>query len=255
LIRRAAIAVRAKRTVLTRRSPPPRLRPQVGEVRFPPLVAPPTGSHMFRLPVASSGRSNLLRNTKENLPYLLSIRKEVPCRVVKKADISSMPCPMARAIEAVGDGWSLLLIRDSLVFGATASRNFREPGNPHERPHRPATPSSWNEHLCGGGRLQRGNSLHEYRLTPKARSCGRPWAGLLEWGNAGTPMSRCVPSSSCTPNAATTGQPSSCPNCGQPVEADQDLVSAPVPQGQRAGRKPAAPRAKPGKSRRQCDAA
>lgn len=32
---------------------------------------------------------------------------------MKKASFQSMPCPVARALELIGDGWSLLLLRDA----------------------------------------------------------------------------------------------------------------------------------------------
>ncbi|MDR0191044.1 hypothetical protein RCO22_19040 [Pseudomonas yamanorum] len=32
---------------------------------------------------------------------------------MKKASFQPMPCPVARALEHIGDGWSLLILRDA----------------------------------------------------------------------------------------------------------------------------------------------
>jgi DNA-binding HxlR family transcriptional regulator len=150
---------------------------------------------------------------------------------VKKTDFSSMPCPLARALEIVGDGWTLLLLRDALFFGATRFDEFRRhldiPTN---------VLTARLRHLVERGvferhRAPRGNSLHEYRLTPKGEELWNALAALLEWGNRWTTDEQLRPlqlvHADCGVDLASR---STCSHCGRPVTADQIWVSAPVPQ-------------------------
>ena len=44
---------------------------------------------------------------------------------VKRTSFEKAECPVARSLDAIGDWWSLLIIRDALM-GIAASANFRK---------------------------------------------------------------------------------------------------------------------------------
>lgn len=93
-----------------------------------------------------------------------------------------MPCPIARALDVVGDWWTLLIVRDALIYEQTRFEDIRK--------HLGITTSVLADRLdrlVENGMLvrtdaPRGRSPHEYLPTDKARALYPVLAGLAAWG-------------------------------------------------------------------------
>lgn len=102
--------------------------------------------------------------------------------MVKARSFVGMRCPVAGTVEAIGDKWALLLIRD-LLIGPRRYDELRESlGIP------PATLANRLKHLEIGGILERVRyherpPRDEYRLTPKGRDLWKISLALREWGD------------------------------------------------------------------------
>lgn len=97
------------------------------------------------------------------------------------------PCPVARALEIMGDRWSILILRDLLL---NESRRFQDFEN-SLRGISPNTLSARLKHLEEHGIITR--RLYEehppraeYLLTPKGRELGPAMRGLQIWGQKHT---------------------------------------------------------------------
>jgi DNA-binding HxlR family transcriptional regulator len=94
----------------------------------------------------------------------------------------SQVCSAARALEVVGERWSLLIIRDALFGGATRFNDFLALG---------ISTNILKNRLDGfvaAGIMQRRNSArnpehHEYLLTDKGTELARVIVALTEWGD------------------------------------------------------------------------
>jgi len=100
-----------------------------------------------------------------------------------KAGLDKAPCGVARALDAVGDWWSLLIVRDAL----RGVRRFCE----FERSLGLAKNilSARLRKLVEMGILETapasdGSAYHEYRLTPKGESLYVVVIALWQWGEA-----------------------------------------------------------------------
>lgn len=92
-------------------------------------------------------------------------------------------CSIARALEAVGERWSLLIIRDALFAGTTRYSEFR-------RRLGIATNVLQQrlDHFVEAGIMRRHQyseqpELHEYLLTDKGRDLAPALIALTEWGD------------------------------------------------------------------------
>lgn len=103
--------------------------------------------------------------------------------MVKRVSLMQAPCPVARALDVIGDWWSLLIIRDALEgvcrFGAfqaglgiakgmlaTRLRDLVEDG------------------ILATAPASDGSAYSEYRLTEKGRALHLVIAALRQWGDA-----------------------------------------------------------------------
>ena len=126
----------------------------------------------------------------------------------------SQVCSAARALELVGERWSLLIIRDALFAGATRFNDFLRLGV--------ATNILKNrlDGFVAAGIMERGNYSRnaehpQYLLTDKGRELAPVIVALTEWGDRwaapdGAPILYCH--SVC--GGPITMQ-ASCANCGQ----------------------------------------
>lgn len=102
--------------------------------------------------------------------------------MVKATSFAGMRCPIAGTLEAIGDKWALLLIRD-LLFAPRRYDELREGlGIP------PATLAARLRHLESGGILERVRYQErpprdEYRLTVKGHDLWKVSMALREWGD------------------------------------------------------------------------
>lgn len=95
----------------------------------------------------------------------------------------SQVCSIARALEVIGERWSLLIIRDAVFGGATRYSDF-------QRRLGVAT-NILKARLDGfveAGIMQRHKyseqpELYEYRLTDKGRALAPALVALTEWGD------------------------------------------------------------------------
>lgn len=101
---------------------------------------------------------------------------------MKSKSFAGMRCSIAGALEAIGDRWALLLIRD-LSLGLSRYDELRaSTGIPD------ATLAARLKHLTGTGlvervRYQERPPRDEYRLTPKGRDLWKVSVALREWGD------------------------------------------------------------------------
>lgn len=92
-------------------------------------------------------------------------------------------CPVARALDVIGEKWTILILRDLLVEGPRKFQDFENsmPGIA------PTTLSARLKSLQANGIIEsRLYSDHppraEYGLTPKGKSLGNVISALRDWG-------------------------------------------------------------------------
>ncbi len=101
---------------------------------------------------------------------------------MKAKSFAGMRCSIAGALEAIGDRWALLLIRD-LSLGLSRYDEFRASTGIPE-----ATLAARLKHLTAAGlvervRYQERPPRDEYHLTPKGRDLWKVSVALREWGD------------------------------------------------------------------------
>lgn len=94
----------------------------------------------------------------------------------------SQVCSAARALELVGERWSLLIIRDALFAGSTRFTDFRSLGIATN------VLATRLEGFVEAGLMERRSSAqspehHEYVLTAKGRELAPVIVALTEWGD------------------------------------------------------------------------
>lgn len=101
---------------------------------------------------------------------------------MKAKSFAGTRCPIAGALELIGDRWALLMIRD-LSLGLSRYDQFRaSTGIPH------ATLAARLKHLTGAGIVERVRYRErpprdEYRLTSKGLDLWKVNVALREWGD------------------------------------------------------------------------
>ncbi|MFJ6386974.1 winged helix-turn-helix transcriptional regulator [Streptomyces sp. NPDC091972] len=99
-------------------------------------------------------------------------------------------CSIARTLEVLGDAWTLLIIREALVAGATRFQEFRDALG-----IAPNILSNRLEPLVEKGIFERRGyrepgerSRYEYVLTEEGRALNVVIAALADWGRAHRPL-------------------------------------------------------------------
>jgi DNA-binding HxlR family transcriptional regulator len=94
-------------------------------------------------------------------------------------------CPVARALDIVGDPWTILVLRDLLLRGACKFQDLEMSLNGVSPNTLSARLKKLEEH---GVVMRQFYAQHppraEYLLTEKGRALGPVLKGLLEWGRA-----------------------------------------------------------------------
>lgn len=95
----------------------------------------------------------------------------------------SQVCSIARALEVVGERWSLLIVRDALFAGVTRFSDFQ-----HNLGIATNVLAARLEGFVGAGIMERRPSAaqpdqHEYVLTEKGRDLVPALIALTEWGD------------------------------------------------------------------------
>ena len=101
---------------------------------------------------------------------------------MRRKPLDRMDCSIAKALDIVGDPWTMLILRDALL-GVTALRDVLDPPR-----HPAATLSARLDHLCERGvleqrRYQDRPERVEYVLTPKGRALRPVVVTLMQWGD------------------------------------------------------------------------
>lgn len=140
-------------------------------------------------------------------------------------DYASQDCALARALEVVGERWSLLVVRDAF-YGVRRFSDFQA----HLGVPRSVLVDRL-AHLVDAGVLARRpdpdrRSSHLYELTGAGTDLWPAIHALLAWGasHVGAGRRRFVHAGCSTPLSAT----GSCPDCGA-VPPAADVVTVPVP--------------------------
>jgi DNA-binding HxlR family transcriptional regulator len=102
--------------------------------------------------------------------------------VVRRTALNNNPCSIAKALDVLGDPWTMLILRDA-ILGATRFEQFTSRlGIPR------ATLAARLAHLCDSGVLQRvpyheAPPRYEYALTEKGAALQPVIVTLLQWGD------------------------------------------------------------------------
>jgi DNA-binding HxlR family transcriptional regulator len=101
---------------------------------------------------------------------------------MERASFAKMDCPIARAADQVGEGWTLLVLREAFK-GATTFSDFQE-----RLPIAPTTLTRRLDELCRRGffgrtTYQRNPRRDRYDLTEKALDLLAVLVALGAWGN------------------------------------------------------------------------
>ncbi|PIF14022.1 winged helix-turn-helix transcriptional regulator [Candidatus Pantoea floridensis] len=101
---------------------------------------------------------------------------------MKNQPLYNMPCPIARSLGRIGDGWSMLIMRDALA-GFTRFDEFQKSSGVA-----PNILSRRLKELVEDGLLQKvcystSPARYEYHLTPAGRDFRSVILALAEWGS------------------------------------------------------------------------
>lgn len=101
--------------------------------------------------------------------------------MVKRTSLEGAACPVARALDAIGDWWSLLIIRDAFD-GLRRFGEFQKSLGVAKN-----ILSARLRNLVAHGILELapasdGSAYHEYALTPKGNGLFAVVVGLRQWG-------------------------------------------------------------------------
>jgi DNA-binding HxlR family transcriptional regulator len=136
-------------------------------------------------------------------------------------DYEAQDCSLARALEVIGERWTLLIVRDAF-HGVRRFNDFQA--------HLDIPKAVLSDRLSGlveNGVLERSPDpghagRHLYELTPAGRDLWPSLHALLMWGNRHvSPNSRVFKHASCDTLLDETGR---CPACGV-TPLPQDIVS------------------------------
>jgi DNA-binding HxlR family transcriptional regulator len=104
-------------------------------------------------------------------------------RVVKRVSLADADCPVARSLDAIGDWWSLLIVRDALD-GVRRFSEFQKGLGVSK-----GILAARLRELVARGILETapasdGSAYQEYRLASKGRDLFPIVVGLRQWGEA-----------------------------------------------------------------------
>lgn len=103
--------------------------------------------------------------------------------MVKRVSLSHAPCPVARALDVIGDWWSLLIIRDALEgvrrFSAFQSSLGIAKGMLAARLR-----ALIERGIMTQAPASDGSAYRDYVLTPKGQALHLVIAALRQWGEA-----------------------------------------------------------------------
>lgn len=115
---------------------------------------------------------------------------------MKRTSLEGASCPVARSLDAIGDWWSLLLIRDALG-GLRRFGEFQKSLGVAKNILAARLKALVAQGILETAPASDGSAYQEYVLTPKGRGLFHVIVGLREWGEdyfygAGKPDSALV---------------------------------------------------------------
>jgi DNA-binding HxlR family transcriptional regulator len=143
-------------------------------------------------------------------------------------DYSGQDCAVARALEVVGERWTLLIVRD-LFYGIRRYSDLQK--------HiglSPATLTDRLTHLVEQGVAERvpgAGARDEYVLTAKGASLWPVISGLAQWGNENYVVPDRRMAYLHRVDDAPLDAKGACTACGAIPEASEVIVRKPVPEG------------------------
>ena len=97
-------------------------------------------------------------------------------------DYEGQDCSIARALEVVGERWTLLIVRDAFL-GLRRFDQFQESLGIARNVLTDRLGRLVEEGILDRVRYSERPERYEYRLTPKGRDLGIALAGLRQWGD------------------------------------------------------------------------
>jgi DNA-binding HxlR family transcriptional regulator len=143
---------------------------------------------------------------------------------MRRTSFSDRPCPVARALDVVGDWWTLLVVRDALA-GTTRFEDFRASLGVSRNILAARLDALVEEGVCERRRYEDRPPRDEYLLTKKGRALWRVvhalgWWGMRFSGGHKQPDIRFTHA----PCGARVELDQTCGKCGVPVQDDDVRV-------------------------------
>jgi DNA-binding HxlR family transcriptional regulator len=95
----------------------------------------------------------------------------------------SQVCSIARALEVIGERWSLLIVRDALFAGATRYNDFQRSLGIATNILKSRLDSFVDTGIMRRHKYSEQPELYEYLLTDKGRALAPALVALTEWGD------------------------------------------------------------------------
>lgn len=141
---------------------------------------------------------------------------------MRHTSLASLPCPVARTLDVIGEWWTLLIVRDALL-GARRFDDFKATGIADN------ILSARLKKLVDEGILRRQPyqerpERHEYLLTEKGQGLAVVIGALRSWGREwtrGNDLSLRAFHQACGREISITAY---CKECGQPLTLDEVLL-------------------------------
>jgi DNA-binding HxlR family transcriptional regulator len=180
-----------------------------------PVTCPAAASAV--IPATPDGRARLSSLMELSLRAVRSITQPSKLGLVQRTSFEDMTCSVAQCLDAVGEWWSLLIVRDAFL-GVTRFDDFRS----RLGISRNILTQRLN-HLVAKGiltrvRYQDHPPRFEYRLTGKGRDLWHVITAMRQWGDTwaapgGPPVE--IRHKAC--GHVVTAVPT-CSRCGEPLE-------------------------------------
>ena len=100
--------------------------------------------------------------------------------MVKRTSFEHDPCPIARSLEAIGDWWSMLIIREAL-FGVRRFGEFQSRLGLAKNILTVRLKAMVDHGILELAPASDGSAYHEYVLTPKGRGVFPVLVALRQW--------------------------------------------------------------------------
>src|SRR5215468_5700506 len=107
-------------------------------------------------------------------------RRSVEVQMVKRTSFQGDNCPIARSLDALGDWWSFLIIREAL-FGVSRFGEFRKKLGLAKNILAARLRTLVDQGILATAPASDGSAYQEYQLTPKGRGVFPILVALRQW--------------------------------------------------------------------------